>query len=188
MWASDFLLASPAPSAETFHISGQVTGSVATLTLSGVRSALTTTDAQGRYSFSGITDGLYVVAPSRTGYTFKPSTALISVKGRSSDNVNFTAAAKPYTVPLPLILQLPPSVVLSWTPSVSPNISGYYVYRSEVPGDLYEKLNTSPVDATVYVDSTVVIGKIYFYVATAVDNDGNESMYSGEATIVVPPR
>ena len=70
------------------------------------------------------------------------------------------------------------SVDLTWD-SV-PGAAGYYVYRSPVSGGGYERLNGSPVTETAYTDGTVVNGRLYYYVVTAVDDPGNESGRSSE--------
>jgi len=42
------------------------------------------------------------------------------------------------------------------------------------------------VASTTYTDSTVQAGVTYFYVVTAVDSSGNESVYSNQASATVP--
>jgi hypothetical protein len=160
--------------AQTWNISGTVFGSAATLTLSGTAAASTKTDATGKYSFSGLKNGSYVVAPSQSGYTFTPSTALLAVNNGSVSGVTFIARATPR------------SVTLSWTASTSRSVTGYNVYRATRTGGPYTKLNSSPVPAVTYVDGSVSSGLTYFYVATAVDSKGNESTYSTEASSTVP--
>ena len=78
------------------------------------------------------------------------------------------------------------SVALSWTASTSANVKGYYVYRSNASGGPYTKLATSLAAATSYTDLTVQAGQTYYYVATAVDNNNQESAYSAEVKAVVP--
>ena len=77
------------------------------------------------------------------------------------------------------------SVALSWTASTSA-VVGYNVYRGTVSGGPYTKINSSVIAATNYTDSTVQSGTTYYYVATAVDASGNESVYSNEVQAVVP--
>ena len=168
----------PSSPSVLYSLSGQVSGSAATLTLSGTASGSTTTDTTGKYSFSSLADGSYVVAPSHSGYVFTPSTAAVTINGAAIASVNFTATA----VPVPVSH----SVTLSWTASVSTNVIGYNVYRSTTSGGPYAKLNGSPVGATAYLDSNVASGQSYFYVATAVDSSNNESDYSTQATAIVP--
>lgn len=79
------------------------------------------------------------------------------------------------------------SVALSWTASSSSSISGYNVYRSATSGGTYTKINTSLVVPTGYTDNSVQAGQTYFYVATAVDTNGNESVYSSPPQQAVIP-
>jgi Abnormal spindle-like microcephaly-assoc'd, ASPM-SPD-2-Hydin/Immunoglobulin I-set domain len=76
-------------------------------------------------------------------------------------------------------------VTLNWTASTS-TVSGYNVYRSTTSGGPYTKLNSTPVAATTYVDSTVQAGQMYFYVVTSVDSGGVESVDSSEVSTTVP--
>jgi fibronectin type 3 domain-containing protein len=79
----------------------------------------------------------------------------------------------------------PHSVSLSWTASTS-TVVGYNVYRGTTTGGPYTKISAAPVAGTVFTDSSVIAGTTYFYVATAVDSSGNESVNSNEATVTVP--
>lgn len=82
----------------------------------------------------------------------------------------------------------PHTVSLAWTASTSNNIQGYNVYRGTTSGGPYPtKINaTSLVSAVNYADTDVIAGTTYYYVATAVDINNNESIYSSPATAVVP--
>jgi len=77
------------------------------------------------------------------------------------------------------------SIALNWGASSS-SVAGYNVYRSSVSGSSYAKLNASPLGSTAYSDSSVQSGQTYYYVATAVDSSGNESVYSNEVPANVP--
>ncbi len=71
------------------------------------------------------------------------------------------------------------SVALAW--DAVPGAAGYFVYRSPVSGGGYARLNDTPLGDITYMDSTVVNGRLYYYVVTAVDGAGNESERSNEA-------
>lgn len=161
-----------------YSISGKVSGSAATLTLSGAASGQTKTDSSGNYSFSGLANGTYLVAPSQSGYSFSPSTASETIKSANVTGVNFTASAIPPPVQH--------SVSLSWTASASPNVAGYNVYRGTISGGPYTRINGSLDAGTSYVDKGVSSGGTYFYVTTAVETNGVESGYSNQAQAVVP--
>jgi fibronectin type 3 domain-containing protein len=76
------------------------------------------------------------------------------------------------------------SVALAWADSQQ--VTGYNVYRGTTSGGPYsEKLTSSPLSTPDYVDTTVQAGATYYYVATALDANG-ESGYSNQASAVVP--
>jgi fibronectin type 3 domain-containing protein len=77
-------------------------------------------------------------------------------------------------------------VALSWTASQSPGTAGYNIYRSMTSGGPYTKLNSSLDPNTNYNDQAVQDGYTYYYVTTAVSNGGMESVYSNEASALVP--
>jgi len=83
---------------QTFSISGALSpttgGSGATVTLSGAASTTTTANGSGAYSFTGLTNGGYVVTPSNSGYSFQPSSQPVTISSASVTGVNFTATAQ----------------------------------------------------------------------------------------------
>jgi Putative Ig domain len=78
------------------------------------------------------------------------------------------------------------SVVLTWTASPSSGVTGYNVYRSNVDGSGYVKINASPVAGLTYTDATVASSQTYYYVTTAVDDSGDESGYSEVYMATIP--
>ena len=78
----------------------------------------------------------------------------------------------------------PHSVSLTWMPSSSTGVS-YSVYRGTMSGGPYNLLK-SGVSSTAYTDSNVQSGNTYYYVTTAVDASGLQSVYSDEAQAVIP--
>jgi hypothetical protein len=78
------------------------------------------------------------------------------------------------------------SVTLNWVASVTPSVS-YNVYRGTVSTGPYTKVNSSLISGTAYTDSAVQAGQTYYYVATAVDINGNESAFSSPAAQAVIP-
>jgi hypothetical protein len=77
------------------------------------------------------------------------------------------------------------SATLTWTASTSA-VAGYNVYRSNTVGAPYTKINVSLVIGTNFTDAAVQAGQTYYYVTTAVDANSNESVYSNQATAVIP--
>ena len=79
------------------------------------------------------------------------------------------------------------SVSLNWIASTSPNVVGYNVYRRTLSSAVYVKLNLSPVGLLTYTDSAIQPGVTYYYVATAVDSSGRESVFSDSIAQAVVP-
>ena len=77
------------------------------------------------------------------------------------------------------------SVDLSWGASSSSNVVGYNVYRAGVSGEPYATV-ASANSGTTFVDGSVRAGQTYYYVVTAVDTSGTESVYSNQVQAVIP--
>jgi hypothetical protein len=139
-----------------------------------------------RFSSTGVSSGL-TLQPNQTAtltVTFDP-TAAGAVSGAS---VTIVSNAGGLVIPLSGSGNAPAeSVSLTWTPSSSSDVTGYYAYRSTTSGSGYVKLDpNSPASTEQYTDGTVQSGTTYYYVVTAVDSNDVESDYSGQATAVIP--
>jgi hypothetical protein len=71
-------------------------------------------------------------------------------------------------------------VSLSWN-AVS-GAASYNLYRSPLSGGGWVRVNASALTATNFTDTGLRNGQTYYYVVTAIDNHGNESDYSNEAS------
>lgn len=71
------------------------------------------------------------------------------------------------------------SATLNWSPSPSSNISGYRIYSATSPGQY-----STPIailgNVTSYQATGLRTNTTYFFVVTAVDGTGKESLYSNE--------
>lgn len=79
-------------------------------------------------------------------------------------------------------------VSLSWTASTTSGVT-YNVFRSSSTGGPYTLLTTTVatrVSGTTFNDTSVTPGLKYYYVVTAVDGSGNQSVNSNEASVTVP--
>ncbi len=76
------------------------------------------------------------------------------------------------------------TVDLTW--DASSGAAGYNIYRGTVSGGPYTMINTSLDSITAYTDSTVVSGQTYYYVATTVNSESQESGYSNLTSAVIP--
>jgi fibronectin type 3 domain-containing protein len=72
-------------------------------------------------------------------------------------------------------------VSLEWVDNDEPDLASYTVYRSATAGGPYIKL-AAGVTTSDHLDTTAVNGVSSFYVVTASDTSGNESVVSGEVS------
>ncbi len=87
----------------TYTVSGSITpsasGSGATVTLTSVGDAGTnatvTADSSGNFSFPSVLSASYTITPSKTGFTFSPSSQSVTVNGANLSGITFTASAVP---------------------------------------------------------------------------------------------
>jgi hypothetical protein len=77
------------------------------------------------------------------------------------------------------------TVTLTWKASSSANVTSYNVYRSTISGGYYGLVGSAPGSLS-YADRTVDSGTTYYYVTTAVNEQGEESTHSNQVVIVVP--
>jgi len=145
------------------------------------------------------------VSASGSGYSFTGSSTPVTlspaqsstlaaqfspaVAGSISGNITIVsnASGSPAAVSLSGtgVVPVQHSVALTWNASTS-TVSGYNVYRSTVSGSGYTKLDSSLVSGLTYTDSTVLNTTTYYYVTTAVDSSGTESVYSNEVSAAIP--
>ncbi len=74
-------------------------------------------------------------------------------------------------------------VVLNWTANTEPDLAGYNIYRKTTSGE-WIKINPAIVQDATYTDPGLPNGN-YTYRITALDNAGNESGPSVEASVTV---
>jgi fibronectin type 3 domain-containing protein len=112
-----------------------------------------------------------------------------NIAGTVNGNISIAsnASGSPATVSLTGtgVTLLQHSVALAWNASTS-TVAGYNVYRGTVSGGPYTKINSSLVAALDYTDSTVQSSTTYYYVTTAVDSSGIESVFSNEVSAIIP--
>ena len=150
---------------------------------------LLATDGTAPYKWS-ITSGSLPA-----GVTLAAATGTIAgtptTSGTHSFTIHVTDSASPATTDsanfsITIAAAADHSVMLKWTASPSPGVTGYNVYRSTVSGSGYSKITSSPVAGLSYTDATVVNGQTYYYVTTSVNAAGDESSYSTQIKMIIP--
>ena len=168
-----------ATSQQTFSISGTISpatgGAGATVTLSGPAASTSTSSSAGSYTFTGLLSGSYTVTPTSRGFSYAPASQQVTLSAANVTAINFTATP-----------QAIHSVSLTWTGSPTTTVTGYNVYRTTISGSLFARVNSSPVTGLAYTDSTVQNGLTYYFVTTAVDPNGGESIFSNQVPAIIP--
>jgi hypothetical protein len=164
----------------TQNQTGSITASGASVTISSVSSS------NPEFTLTGLSLPVTLSASQSASFTlrFAPQAS-----GAASATITFTSNATNPPVAASLtgtgIAAPQHNVSLSWTPSTS-TVTGYNVYRGTQSGGPYVALNSTAEAGTRYTDNSVQAGQNYYYVVTAVDGSGNESVYSNQAQAVVP--
>jgi hypothetical protein len=138
------------------------------------------------YSMSGITLPMTLAAGASTSVSVKfAPTATGSVSGSVTVTSNTPNSPTMVALSGTGTAAVVHSVSLAWAASTS-TVVGYNVYRGSVSGGPYTMLTSTPDSALTYTDMAVTAGQTYFYVVTAVDANGNESIVSNEVQVLIP--
>lgn len=76
------------------------------------------------------------------------------------------------------------NVTLNWNASTAANVTGYNLYYGTTRGACTNKVVAGNV--TTASVSNLAAGVTYYFVATVLDGNGNESGFSNEASFIVP--
>jgi hypothetical protein len=156
-----------------------------TLNATGAAVTISSHSIANEFALSGIALPATIAAGTSASFTvtFTPQSS-----GAVSGSLSFTSNAtnSPAVQSLTGTGTAPAqhSVNLNWNGSA--NAVGYNVYRGSVSGGPYSIINTSLDGSTAFADNSVVAGRTYYYVVTAVDGSSNESGYSNETSAVIP--
>jgi len=106
-----------------------------------------------------------------------------------ADNYLYVPPVPPDTTPPAAPTNLTASdgdetVSLDWDDNSEIDLDGYNIHRSTTFGSGYSKLNGSLLTDSNYTDNDVNNNTIYYYVATAVDTNDNESGYSSQVSAI----
>jgi Abnormal spindle-like microcephaly-assoc'd, ASPM-SPD-2-Hydin len=165
--------------------SGSLNASGANVTVTSV------TSSNSEFTISGLSLPAVITAGQDSPFTvtFSPNVA-----GAASATLTFISNAQTSTITTAAAgtgMAAPAhSVSLSWSPSSSPGISGYNIYRAVYVNSCgpYSKINGSTLDPnTTYSDITVADGTNYCYATTAVNSSNEESGYSNIVSDVQIP-
>jgi hypothetical protein len=182
---------SVSPSNLAFGNVVEKTASDLTATLSAVGASVTISSvnmSSSEFTLSGISFPTTLMDGKSAQFTV---TFLPQFTGAVSSTASFASDAS--NSPTVLLLGgtgAPPvhSVVLNWTASTSTSIIGYNMYRGTSASGPFSQINPSLIPGLSYTDKSVVDGTTYYYEATAVDSNNQESEKSTPpAQAFIPP-
>jgi hypothetical protein len=136
-----------------------------------------------------ITINFYIDRSLNLGITYYYVVTAEDENGNESDISNLVFGelvepedTTPPEAPTNLVANSGDGVVnLSWTASISPDVTTYSIYRSDTAAGNYTVLTDVGSAFTSYADNTVVNGETYYYKLTATDDNENESGFSNTA-------
>jgi len=138
------------------------------------------------FALSGISFPLTIPAGHSKPYqvTFNPSSS-----GEASGVIAFQSSSAHLSTEQALLGTGMPrashSVNLSWNTSGA-GVVGYNIYRGASSSGPYSKINSAPDPNTSFLDTSVLGGRTYFYVTTAIGSDGKQSAFSNWIQVVIP--
>jgi len=159
-------------------LSGTLTASGSSVTVSSA------TSTSSEFVLSGISFPKTLSAGQSMPFTV---TFLPQVSGTTTASLSFASNAGSPVITLSGngVAPVQHSASLSWTSSKTTGVVGYNVYRGTVSGGPYAQVGSLGSGLT-YMDTGVSAGQTYYYVVTAVDSTGTESVFSNQAQAVVP--
>ena len=196
----------------TYTISGTVADSSATaisgvtMTLSGSTNTSTSTNGSGVYSFPGLLAGNYTVVPTKTNYTFAPSSRTYASLSSNQSSQNYTGTFTDATPPSNIatvndglgadIYATTSTTILSanWTGSIDAEsgISAYWYAIGITQGGTQTVTWTNLGTATLVTRTslTLSIGTTYYFSVYAVNGSGLHSSTTtsnGQYIAAIPP-
>jgi hypothetical protein len=115
--------------------------------------------------------------------TVSVNTATATV-GANTDTITVTGGGITRNVTVTLTLNAPStsSVTLTWNANTDSDLAGYKIYRATTSGGYGAPIATLQGNITTYIAAGLQSGTTYFFVITAYDNAGNESLFSNEVS------
>ena len=145
------------------------TGGTVNWTVSDSSSWLSVSPASGNSS-STLTAAVNATGLAAGTYN---GTITVSATGSSSKTVGVTLTVSAPTTS---------SATLTWTPNTDADLVGYKIYRATASGAYGAALATVPAGTASYQATGLTGNTTYFFVITAYDTAGNESLFSNEVS------
>jgi fibronectin type 3 domain-containing protein len=112
-----------------------------------------------------------------TGLAAGTYSGIITVTASGSTNT-------PQQIPVSLTLSatVAGTASLTWNANTDSDLAGYKVYQGTSSGTYTAPVGTIPKGTTSYTVTGLQTGTTYFFIITAYDSAGNESLHSNEVS------
>ena len=126
---------------------------------------------------SGSNSGALTASVNMTGLAAGTYSGIITVTASGSTNT-------PQQIPVSFTLSttVAGTASLTWNANTDTDLAGYKVYRGTSSGTYTAPVATIPKGTTSYTATGLQTGTTYFFIITAYDNAGNESLHSNEVS------
>jgi hypothetical protein len=132
-------------------------------------------------------DASWLTVSPASGSGSRTLTTSVNTAGLTTGTYNGTltvsaAGASSKTVSVTLTVNAPAtsSAMLTWNANTDNDLAGYKIYRATTSGGYGAPIATLQGNVTSYIASGLQVGTTYFFVITAYDLCGNESLWSNE--------
>jgi hypothetical protein len=152
--------------------------------------ALTT--AGGVVSWTVSDSAAWLSVSPASGSSSSTLTAAVNTSGLAAGTYNGTitvsatgVSSKTVAVTLTVSAPSTSSATLIWAPNTESDLAGYKIYRATASGAYGAALATVPAGTVTYQAMGLSASTTYFFVITAYDSAGNESLFSNEVSKLI---
>ncbi len=150
------------------------------------------TKTGGTLNWTVIDNVSWLTVSPASGSSSSTLTAAVNATGLAAGTYNGTitvsatgSALKTVAVTLTVRAATTSSATLTWDPNTDSDLAGYKVYRATASGAYGAALATVPAGTVTYQATGLSANTTYFFVITAYDSAGNESLFSNEVSKVI---
>ena len=147
------------------------------------------TSSGGTLNWTVSDDASWLTLNPASGIGSSTLTTSVNTAGLAAGTYNGTltvgapgASSKTVGVTLTVSAPTTSSITLTWDPNPDSDLAGYKVYRATASGAYGAALGTVPAGTVTYQATGLSGNTTYFFVITAYDNAGNESLFSNEVS------
>ena len=150
------------------------------------------TNAGGVVSWTVSDSASWLTVSPASGSSSSTLTAAVDTTGLAAGTYNGTitvsatgSSSKTLAATLTVSAPTTSSATLTWNPNTDTDLAGYKVYQATASGAYGAAVGTVPAGTVTYQATGLSANTTYFFVITAYDDAGNESLFSNEVSRVI---